>query len=237
MFKHCLIGGLSLLIATFTNTAPLTETYIPPQAYNYRCTIAVELNRYFNDIPDYAYVPSLIEHESCITLKNKRCWQPSSRLKTDREEGAGLGQITRAYNKDGSLRFDKVTELRAQYKRELKEMSWKNIYTRPDLQIRSIVLMVRDDYRKLNTIPDDFERLAFTDAAYNGGRGGVNKDRRACSLKSDCDSARWFGNVEHTCTKSKKALYGRRSACDINRDHVKDVMLVNLPKYQTYYFK
>ena len=76
----------------------------------------------------------------------------SSRLKTDREEGAGLGQITRAYNKDGSLRFDKVSELRSQYKQQLKEMSWKNIYTRPDLQIRSIVLMIRDDYRRFNTI-------------------------------------------------------------------------------------
>lgn len=237
MFKRYLVGGLCLLITTLVNTKPLTETYIPPQAFKYQCTIVEELNKYFNEIPGYAYVPSLIEHESCISLKSKRCWEPSSRLKTDREEGAGLGQITRAYNKDGSLRFDKVSELRSQYKQQLKEMSWKNIYTRPDLQIRSIVLMIRDDYRRFNTIPNDNERLAFTDAAYNGGRGGVNKDRRACSLKEGCDSSKWFGNVEHTCTKSKKALYGKRSACDINRHHVTDVMLVNLPKYQRYYFR
>lgn len=237
MLAQCLVKGLCLIMSTAINTQPLTETYIPPQAFKYQSTISEELDKHFNELPDYAYVPSLIEHESCISLKNKRCWEPSSRLKTAREEGAGLGQITKAYNKDGSLRFDKVTELQSQYKTELKEMSWKNIYTRPDLQIRSIVLMLRDDYRRFNTITSDANRLAFTDAAYNGGRGGVNKDRRACSLKDGCDSTKWFGNVEYTCTKSKKALYGKRSACDINRDHVKDVMLVNLPKYRTYYFR
>jgi len=88
------------------------KTYIPPQAYSYRLTIKEELNTYFRDIPHWNYIPSLIEHESCISLTHSKCWNPRSQLKTSREEGAGLGQLTRAYNSDGSIRFDSLEEMR-----------------------------------------------------------------------------------------------------------------------------
>ena len=76
------------------------------------------------------------------------------------------------------------------------------------------------------------DALAFADAGYNGGNGGVDKERRACKLTKDCDPSRWFNNVELLCLKSKKALYGNRSACDINRYHVRDVMHVRAEKYR-----
>lgn len=231
------ILAIGLFIQLYGYAQPLTETYIPPQAYTYKDIIRVELDTNFKHIPTYNYVPSLIEHESCISLKHSRCWSSTSKLKTSREEGAGLGQITRTYNKDGSLRFDTLSDLKRQYKSQLKELSWSNVYSRPDLQIRAIVLMVRDSYAKLSDVDDPYERLSFADAAYNGGLKGVNNDRRACSLSESCDANIWFDNVETTCTKSKNALYGQRSPCDINRHHVRDVMTVNLPKYKRYYFK
>lgn len=80
--------------------------------------------------------------------------------------------------------------------------------------------------------PSDLEALAFGDAGYNGGNGGVDKERRACKLASNCDPSKWFNHVERYCMKSKAALYGTRSACDINRHHVEDVLITRAPKYR-----
>lgn len=74
--------------------------------------------------------------------------------------------------------------------------------------------------------------LQFADAAYNGGVGGLDKERRACKLSSGCDHTKWYNNVEHYCLKSKVAIYGNRSACDINRHHVNDVTRIRADKYK-----
>jgi membrane-bound lytic murein transglycosylase MltF len=81
-------------------------------------------------------------------------------------------------------------------------------------------------------VPDTLEALAFADAAYNGGIAGVNLERKACYVTKGCDSNKWFGHTEKICLKSKLALYGNRSACDINRHHVRDVLLVRPNKYK-----
>jgi len=185
--------------------------------------------------PKAAYLASLIEHESCISLKHSKCWNSQSRLRSDREEGAGLGQITRAFKADGSIRFDALSELKYKYPKELSELSWQVVYTRPDLQIRALTLMMRDNYQAFDKyVLDKREAYAFADAAYNGGLGGVNHERRACKLTSWCDPNRWFDNVEKLCLKSKVALYGNRSACDINRHHVEDVINIRNKKYELY---
>lgn len=182
--------------------------------------------------PKRPAIASLIEHESCISLTHSRCWDPSSRLKSAREEGAGLFQITRAYTSTGSIRFDALEELRTKYPKELYELNWLNIYSRPDLQIRAGILKSRDNYNYFkNNSANTLEALAFADAAYNGGIGGVNSERRACAISSGCDPSRWFNNTERYCLKSKAALYGNRSACDINRHHVRDVLLIRVNKY------
>ena len=169
-------------------------------------------------------------------MTHSRCWNSKSRLKTAREEGAGLGQITRAWNPDGTLRFDALNELRKRHPRDLYEWSWGNVYDRPDLQIRGVVLKLLDDFKVLRPYSkSDAQALKFADAAYNGGLGGLNKERRACVIKPGCDPGMWDGHVEHLCMKSKVALYGNRSACDINRYHVKDVFDVRTQKYKQFF--
>lgn len=207
------------------------RTYIPPQAEQFRATFAAEQRAHWPDHPRIELLPALVEHESCIGLRHSRCWNPASRLKTQREEGAGFGQITRAWHPDGRLRFDALAEMRERHP-ALREWSWLNVYQRPDLQLRAVVLKSRDNYLALRVVTDPWHRLAFADAAYNGGLGGVQKDRRACGLKAGCDPQQWFGHVEGTCTKSRVALYAGRSACDINRHHVSDVLLTRSPKYR-----
>lgn len=211
------------------------KVYIPPQAFQYFETIKLETNNFMPELEQVNYIPGLIEHESCISLKHSKCWNPKSQLKSQREEGGGLGQLTRAYKGDGSIRFDSLEDMAKRYKLELKELSWNNLYTRPDLQIRAIVLMTRGNYRSLYEIKDASERLKMTDIAYNGGLGGLQKERRVCGLAKDCDPNIWFDNVEKFCLKSKKPLYGGRNACDINRHHAEDVFHTRMPKYEKHF--
>lgn len=222
--------GLMILFSGAAHAQDV-RTFIPAAAEAHRATLATERARHWPDHPAPHVLPALIEHESCITLRHSRCWNPGSRLKSAREEGAGLGQITRAWHPDGRTRFDALAEMRDRHP-ALRELSWANVYSRPDLQIRAVVLKSRDNFQALRAVADPWQRIAFADAAYNGGLGGVTKERRACQIKAGCDPQRWFGHVEHTCLKSRTPLYGGRSACDINRHHVADVLLVRAPKYR-----
>lgn len=223
-----------MTILSFTATAQNVKTFIPERAKELMPIILKEVDQYLPHHPERAYMPALFEHESCISLRHSRCYRSDSELRSQREIGVGIGQLTKTFNPDGSIRFDKLTELRNAYREELKELSWSTVKHRPDLQIRASVLLVRSDYNALHMVKDPIARAHFTDAAYNGGRGGVQKERTACGLAKDCDPQQWFGHVERYCLKSKKALYGNRSACDINRHHVHDVFYIRLPKYSRY---
>ena len=225
-----------LLLTVVLPVSVLANTYIPPQAFIYRSDVNKELVTYFPEIPHWNYIPALIEHESCITLKHSKCWNPTSTLNTSREYAVGFGQLTKAYKEDGTVRFDSLKDMRNKYRYELKELAWETLPTRPDLQIRTIVLMTRDNYKSLYDVPNKDNRLHMSDAAYNGGLRGLINERRACNLASGCDPMVWFDHVEKYCLKSKKVLYGSRNACDINRHHVRDVVLTRMPKYQKRYF-
>lgn len=225
-----IIGGLAL-----GARAAGTSDYVPAGAVKYMPLLWVEQQRHWSDIPEIAYLPSLVEHESCISLKHKRCWNPTSELLTKREQGVGFGQITRAWRPDGTVRFDALTDMRQRYREQLAEMSWSTIKQRPDLQLRAMVLMSRENYQSLYIIRDPYQRIAMADAAYNGGRGSVMKSRQLCGLAANCDPQQWFNHTERYCTKSRKPLYDTRSACDIWINHPRDVLQYKLPKYRKLY--
>lgn len=199
---------------------------LPAGFATYGPILKAEQRAHWPDHPDPAALAALVEQESCAS--RAACWNPGARLKTSREEGAGMGQLTRAYRADGSVRFDALADLRNQYGAELSGLSWDTVYKRPDLQLRALVLMSRDSARTFRGAP---AWLAFGDAGYNGGVAGVQKERRACKLSAGCDPSQWFGHVAAHCLKSRQPLYGGRSACDINREHVHNVFLVRRAKY------
>lgn len=206
---------------------------IPEQATEYLPTLKVQVNDVMPGFHAPEYFGALIEHESgCPGLKNM-CWNPKARLKSAREEGAGLSQITRAYKDDGSLRFDALAETRKLDPRGLNELRWDTVYERPDLQMRVMVVMTRQNWNRVGKLTKDpHYQLKLTDLSYNAGFGRVLNDMRACSVQSGCDAQQWAGHVEKTCTASKKPLYGNRSACDISRHHVHDVVETRMPKYK-----
>ncbi|HYD79853.1 MAG TPA: hypothetical protein VEC06_08590 [Paucimonas sp.] len=209
------------------------RAYVPAGAFKYAPMLKAEQLRIWSDHPMPSALGALVEQESCISLKHSRCWDPEARLKTDREEGAGFGQITRAYHADGSIRFDALDTVR-RLDPGLSQWSWDNVYRRPDLQLRALVVMNYDCYRRISRLVDDKDvRIQMCDAAYNGGWAGLQQERRACGLRSGCDPQRWFGHVEATCLKSKVRWRGYgKSACEINREHVEMVTVVRRPKYE-----
>lgn len=214
---------------------PSKVRLIPQRCRDLRGLVLEEADTYMSGIPFRGYFGALIQHESCITTTHSRCCSPKSQLKTSREEGAGLGQITKAFKPDGSIRFDKLDEMRKAYRDELHELSWKTIYDRPDLQVRAIIILSRENHRRLISIKDDYERWSMTNLAYNGGIGAVNKARIACGLAKNCNPDAYWGHVERYNPKSTKPLYGNRSAKDINQQHTKHIMRDLLPRYNSFY--
>lgn len=101
------------------------------------------------------------------------------------------------------------------------------------MQLRAIVLDSRACYAWMTRLVDPGEAaLAFCDSAYNGGRAGVLADMRLCAASQGCHPRAWFGNVEHTSTKSRAKWRGYgASAFEINRTHVRNVMIVRRPRY------
>lgn len=226
-----LIAVAIMLVGLLMVFAPRAHAGELPAGFaKYGPVLKAEQQRLWPDHPAPALLASLVEQESCASLRSRGCWNPAAQLKTAREEGAGVGQITRAYRADGTTRFDAMADLRTQYGTELGALSWSTVYQRPDLQMRAVVLMSRDSARQFRSAP---AMLEFGDAGYNGGPAGVQRERRACALSVNCDPGQWFGQVELHCLKSSVALYGGRSACDINREHVHNVFRVRPAKYIT----
>lgn len=223
-------------MAMSSSVAQNVSTYIPPRAEQHLPTLYQESLRLMPEFKTPNYFGSLVEHESCISLKHSRCWSPTSELKTSREQGVGFGQITRAWDTKGKLRFDTLSSLTTKFKLELAGLNWITIKDRPDLQLRAIVLLWRDDYNRFSMITGPMNRIRMTDAAYNGGAGSVNTARTKCGLAKDCNPQWWFDNVEkYQKLNQTKILYGNRSPRDINLYHVKDVTVTRYKKYEDHY--
>lgn len=216
----CLVSAV--LVLAFTGFARAQPVPQPAQAL--APLVVHEIEQHWPAAPRRSYLGALIEKETCITLEHRSCWSTTARLKTSREEGAGLGQLTRAWRPDGTLRFDALEEARAMAPQALRELSWDNVYTRADLGVRAIIVKLRDCHGRFERlgVDDEMARLAFCDAAYNGGLGGVQQDRKLCALTAGCDPAQWFGHVERHSAKSRARWQGYgASAFEINRAHVR----------------
>ena len=218
------------VMLTFCGPTSPVAAQVPARAHQHLHTLRQQVDDLLPGFGRPHYFAGLIEHESCITLTHPRCWSPQARLRTQREEGAGLGQLTRTWKEDGRIRFDALADAHRLDPVGLYNLRWDTVYQRPDLQMRVIVLMTRANLYRLQPLVTD--PLPFADAAYNGGLGGVLNERRACAARHGCDPDTWFGHVEKHCLKSTRPLYGNRSACDINRHHVRDVMINRMPKYE-----
>lgn len=193
------------------------KTDLPAGAIKYLPVLKTEIQTIWPDVQPYSTLGALIEQESCISLKHKKCWNPRAELKTDREYGFGLGQLTVTH------KFNAFEEVKAMHP-SMRDWRWEDRYN-PSYQLRAIVLKNRNNFRAVSKwTPRNEDRMAFTFSAYNGGLGGLMKDRRLCANVKGCDTTRWFGHVEQHSFRSKVAVKGYgQSFFDINRGYVRNV--------------
>lgn len=225
-----------LILLVFVSSAVFGQQKTPPKnAIPLLPILQEEKDKYW---PDHPWPPTLgaqIEQETCYSLTHSRCWSPRAELKTSREHGVGLGQFTRAFTANGKIRFDALGELNQTYITALKDYDWdKNLYE-PRYQMRALVLKGMQNYSIFDDAATDKDRLAFAYAAYNGGIGGVNSDRRVCAATQGCNPGIWFGNVEKTSLKAKTSVQGYgKSFFEINREYVHNIFYVRRPRYDIY---
>lgn len=208
---------------------------LPAGAVKYLPVLDGEISSAWPKMPSRSVLAALVEQETCLSLKHAKCWNPRAELKTSREYGFGLGQLTVAYTAAGAERFNIWREVRGQDE-QLQEWQWEDRYD-ARLQLRALVVMNRNCYARIRVLVEDDENaLAMCDSAYNGGVAGLLTERRMCTMAAGCDPDLWFRNVELHSRKSREKWQGYgASAFDINRTHVRNVMQVRRPKYAAWW--
>lgn len=224
---------LLVLAALVSCTARGLAQEVPPRAKVHAPQLSIAQQEYWPDAPMPWFMAGQVEKESCLSLTHSKCWNTRAELKTSREYGFGLGQVTIAYHADGSVRFNKWAELRTRHP-ELRRWSWEERFD-ASYQLTALVLMDRSLCR---AFPDAFsieDLLGFCLSAYNGGEGGVRQDRRLCSNTDGCNSRRWFGHVELHSMKTRMPWKGYgKSAYQINREYPHEVR-ARRSKYKQYF--
>lgn len=196
------------------------QTYLP--------TLQGEIESKWPSIPRKAVLAAQVRQETCPSLKSKMCWSPHAELKTSREYGFGLGQITI------TSKFDNFKEAK-KLDGSLKNWAWENRYN-AEYQLRTLVLTDMFNYGKFDWAGNNYERMAFSLAAYNGGIGGVLSDRRVCAATAGCNQDQWFGHVALTSKKAKVAANGYgESFFQINRGYVEHGMVSYVPRYEPFF--
>lgn len=197
---------------------------LPAGARAYLPVLADEISTRWPALPLPSALAAQVEQETCPSLKSRLCWNPRAELKTAREYGFGLGQLTVTKS------FDAWSEVRGM-DASLAPWRWQDRYD-PRLQLRALVVKDHYNSERFKAVATQQDGLAFGFAAYNGGLGGTNNDRAICRATPGCDPGRWFGHVELTSRKSRTKWQGYgQSAFDINRTYVRNVLIARRPRY------
>lgn len=204
---------------------------LPKNSLIYIPVLKQELTNIWPDHPLPSTTGAQIEQETCISLTSKGCWNPKTELKTSREYGFGLGQITIAYDANGHERFNNFNEFKKLDKR-LSSWKFEDRYD-PNYQLMALVVVDRNEFNKIRfPTYSQLDKLSFSFSSYNGGFGGVLQDVKLCGSTPGCNPSKWFGNVATVSFKSKVKIQGYgQSFFDINRSYVDNIMNTRRLKY------
>jgi hypothetical protein len=201
-----LLPFLFFSLPAFGETVKVAK--LPGDAEKYMPILVSEINTYWPDLQPRQFIAALIDQESN--------WKQNAQLRTEREHGCGWGQFTIAYNKDGTARFDALSETK-RLDPSLANWNWEDC-TNATYQLRAVVLKVKSAERGCTLImKGNINVKACNAAKYNGGSGSVDKRVRYCRALQHCDPTVWTGNLELQCPQSNVKVKGYgESFCDIN---------------------
>ena len=198
---------------------------IPALAAVYAPMLLAAIAALWPTMPEPSMLAGQIEQETCYSLTHPKCWNPKTELKTSREYGFGLGQLTI------TPQFNNFVEAK-KWDQSLAGWQWEDRFN-PDMQLKALVAYDRNLFLQIRFGLTAKDKLAFMFSAYNGGLGGLLKDRRMCAAVQGCNPDVWFGNVELHSFRSTTAVAGYgKSFFAINREYVVNVMNVRREKYR-----
>lgn len=213
-----LLFGMICTMAKANGLSKNAVTYLP--------VLKSAINETWPDMPNPHYLAGLIE------LETGGKWSPKTETPLSVrqfERGVGFGQATM------TPKMDSLTDLSRRHP-ELSGWNWGATLYDPRYQMLGVVLMNRDNYKRITNTRTEYDHAAMMLAAYNGGLGGLIVDRKICHAIEWCDPSRWIGNVALTSKKSSRARPGYKfSAVEINRQYPFQIMEVRSEKYKKWF--
>lgn len=195
-------------------------TIISAKALVYLPVLQNKIDTYWPELTLPQIIAGQIEQESQ--------WNPKATLKTSRELGRGLAQmtITPSFN----IYKDAVTM------KPLKTWDYKKDPYNPANQLTFAVLTNRSNFKQVSRwFNNDTERFAGALIAYNAGMGTVLQ-RRALAIRQGKENGKWFGGLDGVrLPYEKRKLYGRNLGDMRNEYPV--VIFKRSEKYVSYFTK
>lgn len=213
---------------------PSFATELPPNAVTNLPVLQTQIKQVWAEFKWPEYLAGQVEQETCPSLKSAQCWSERATLKTSRELGIGLGQLTITYNKDGTERFNTFKDVQ-RLDAGLRNWSFADRFDK-NRQLRALVVMDKLNWSKVTGVPGDKDRAAMMFVSYNAGAGRVLSDRRLCKATRGCDQSKWFGNVENTSyLRSVKKVKGYgKTFFETSREYPRNIIFTRSPRYVTY---
>lgn len=151
-----------------------------------------------------------LRHIMAGQVQQESSWRERATLKTSRELGRGLVQLTIAYRPDGSERFNAYRDAVRSY-RALSAWDWQRDPYNVAYQLTYLVLRDRGQFAVTRrSMADDAEAWRAALVCYNAGEGRW-LSRIANAKVMGLDRTRWSGGLEHAHGKTEdRLLYGRK---------------------------
>jgi hypothetical protein len=141
-------------------------------------------------------------------VEQESAWKERATLKTSRELGRGLVQLTIAYRADGGERFNAYRD--AVNAKALAAWDWRNDPYNVRYQLTYLVLTDRSNFATVRRyMADDRDAWCAALVCYNAGQGRW-LSRRAQARAMGLPADRWTGGLEQAHSARENAiLYGR----------------------------
>lgn len=212
-----LILAGTILTATAGNATSLTE-----RAAKHLPALKGAVSEHWPDAP--------LRHTMAGQVEQESTWKERATLKTSRELGRGLVQLTIAYHKDGTERFNAYRD--AARIRALRGWDWETDPYNVRYQLTYLVLTDKANYRQMQGLRfvDATETFKAALVCYNAGPGRV-LNRRALALAKGIPHDRWTGGLDRAySSKEAVMLYGRPLYEAVN--HYPQVVFKKAEKYR-----
>jgi len=191
---------LTILLALSSCEPVFAGDTVMNRAGVYLPTLSNVILSYWPTAPGRPIMAGKIEQESS--------WKEKATLKTSRELGRGLGQMTITYRADGSERFNIYRD--AVKMKVLKDWNWRDDPYNVKYQLTFSVLTDRSNFSTVRPYAvNDYQAWKMALVCYNAGQGRWLSRRHNAKTKS-LPADRWDDGLDQAYPAGEaKLLYGR----------------------------